>query len=106
MRPVKSTDNRKKQIMNAIKAKSGANKVTIVKELKDGSFQGHAMKGNRTDGYKSLGMVNVTAEEAGIHVITLSNQDFDILASTINDPPQPNEKLKEAFSKYNELVKK
>lgn len=64
---VKSTDPRKKSITNAIKAKSGAVRVTLVTENKDGTFTGHAM--GKTDSkyaFQSLGMVTVTAEEAGL----------------------------------------
>lgn len=105
MKNVKSTDPRKKQVVNAIKAKSGANKVTLVKQLRDGSFQGHAMKGDR-QGYQSLGMVTVTAQEAGIDVITLSSADMEIVAKALKNPPEPNEKLRQAFADYNDRVKK
>lgn len=101
MKSVTSKDPRKKQVVSAIKRKSGGNKVTNVKQLKDGSFQGHAMKGGRY-GYESLGEVIVTAEEAGIHVIKLSNEDFDRFTAALENPPEPNEKLKEAFRRHKE----
>ena len=65
MTNVKSTDSRKKGVVSAIKAKTGANKVTQVMALPDGTFKGHALKGNR-QGYRSLGFVTVTAQEAGL----------------------------------------
>lgn len=64
---VKSTDPRKKAITNAIKAKSGAARVTLVTENKDGTFTGHAMaKTDSKYAFESLGMITVTAEEAGL----------------------------------------
>lgn len=57
--PVKSSDPRKREIMEALKVKSvTGNKVTRVYELPDGSFEGHVMSGNR-DGYTSLGTFNI-----------------------------------------------
>ena len=67
MKNIKSTDPRKKLISNAIKAKSGGSKVTLVKELNDGTFQGHALKTKgRDQPQDSLGFFIVTKEEAGI----------------------------------------
>ena len=59
---VKSTDPRKPEIMAALKRKSGANKVTLVVENKDGSFSGSCLKGNRS-GYDNLGAFTVTYDE-------------------------------------------
>jgi hypothetical protein len=68
MKNVKSTDPRKKSITNAIKAKSGATRVTLVKELNDGTFSGHALKTNgRGKEQTSLGFFTVTSEEAGLN---------------------------------------
>ena len=44
MTNVKSTDSRKKGVVSAIKAKTGANKVTQVMALPDGTFKGHALR--------------------------------------------------------------
>jgi hypothetical protein len=66
MKNIKSTDPRKKAITNAIKAKSGGTKVTLVKELNDGTFQGHALKTNGKGPQTSLGFFTVTSEEAGL----------------------------------------
>ena len=56
---VKSTDPRKKSIVEALKRVSGGNKVTLVKEHDDGRFEGHCLRGNRY-GYESLGTFIVT----------------------------------------------
>lgn len=67
MKNIKSTDPRKKLIVSAIKAKTGASKVTLVKDLGDGTFQGHALKITaRNLPQESLGTVTVTKEEAGL----------------------------------------
>lgn len=64
---VKSTDPRKKGIIAAIKAKSGGTKVTMVKELGDGTFQGDAMiAGPRGGKAQRLGTFVVTPTEAGV----------------------------------------
>lgn len=59
---VKSTDPRKPEIMAALKRKTGANKVTLVKENNDGSFSGSCLKGGRA-GYQQLGTFTVTYDE-------------------------------------------
>lgn len=73
MKNIKSTDPRKADIVKAIKLKSGANKVTLVKEDKEGTFQGHAMKlkpGSKA--YDSLGFFTVTPLECGLSVAVSS----------------------------------
>lgn len=62
MKNVKSTDPRKVDITAALKRKAKCNKVTLVKENKDGSFSGHCLVGNRS-GYMSLGTFTVTQDE-------------------------------------------
>lgn len=62
MKNVKSTDPRKSAIMAALKRKSGANKVTLVKESEYGGFEGHCLIGGKA-GYKSLGTFYVEYDE-------------------------------------------
>jgi hypothetical protein len=62
---VKSTDPRKKFIVTALKALTGANKVTCVYELDNSVFQGDCLKGNRA-GYEKLGTFTVSKEQAGV----------------------------------------
>lgn len=60
---VKSSDPRKPGIVEALKAASGAGKVTSVVECKDGSFAGHCMvrddKPRGRGGYDSVGWWSV-----------------------------------------------
>lgn len=64
MTNVKSTDPRKKSIVTALKESTGANKITLVKEIAKHIFQGHCLKGNRS-GYVSLGTFIVTFNFSG-----------------------------------------
>jgi hypothetical protein len=65
MIPIKSNDPRKRQIMEALKKKSGANRVTCVHESSNSDFfEGSCLKGNRS-GYENLGTFSVTKEEIG-----------------------------------------
>lgn len=67
MKHIHSTDPVKKLVVNAIKLKSGANKVTLVKEVSEGVYQGHALKTNgRGAEMTSLGTVTVTKEELSL----------------------------------------
>lgn len=70
---VKSTDPRKTAVLAALKRRSGANKVTLVKEfftesgdLSGHYFEGHCMKGSNRTGWESLGTVVIAAAEAGL----------------------------------------
>lgn len=51
---VSSTDERKPRVLAALKAASGASKVTSVVQMKDGRFAGHCMA-SIPRGYRSLG---------------------------------------------------
>jgi len=57
--PIKSTDPRKKMIVEALKKVSGANKVTSVYRISESEFQGDCLKGNRS-GYENMGAFTVT----------------------------------------------
>lgn len=64
MKHIHSSDPVKKLVVSAIKAKSGGNKVTLVKETSEGVYQGHALKTNgRGREMTSLGTFTVTKEE-------------------------------------------
>lgn len=78
MKNVTSKDPRKPRIVHALKKKSGGNKVTLLKEISPGVFQGHCMKPERikeggfflsTGKSESLGNFTVTAEEAGLEIV-------------------------------------
>ena len=76
MKHVSSDDPRKWKITLALKLKSGGTKVTLVKEITPGVFQGHCQRqqivvdqagyAHKTGGYESLGFFTVTAKEAGL----------------------------------------
>ena len=67
MANITSKDPRKKTIVVALKRKSGGSKITMVKELKDGTFQGNSMKHNgKGQPCTMLGFFTVTKEEAGL----------------------------------------
>jgi hypothetical protein len=52
---VKSTDERKPRVLAALKAASGASKVTSVVQMKDGSYAGHCMQSIPVDSARSVG---------------------------------------------------
>lgn len=64
MKSIKSTDERKKAIVAAFKARSGGTKVTSVKEDSEGNFHAHCLKATwegkggayRMPNYESLGV--------------------------------------------------
>jgi hypothetical protein len=66
IKPVKGTDQRKKKIVAALKAKSGGNQVTSVKDFGDGTFEGNCMLRAHRLGAQILGRFIVTKEEAGL----------------------------------------
>ena len=59
MKNVKSDNPIKKIVVSRLKASSGANRVTLVKDHGDGTFSGHCLKGDRA-GYTSLGTFKIT----------------------------------------------
>lgn len=72
---VHSRDPRKKQIVAALKAKSGGTKVTLVEETKDGTFRGLCMKrATKVEKtwyganmlFERIGTFEVTAAECGL----------------------------------------
>jgi hypothetical protein len=71
-RNVTSYDPRKKPIVDALKKKSGGTKVTLLKEIGPGVFEGSCLKGGgpATDmgaySWIELGKFQVTAAEAGL----------------------------------------
>jgi hypothetical protein len=52
--PIKSTDPRKKMIVEALKKSTGANKITSVYRISESEFQGDCLNGNRS-GYENIG---------------------------------------------------
>ena len=65
MAAIKSTDPRKPSVMKALKAKSGATKVTNVKEVR-GIYSGDCWKFmGRGEQFEHLGKFECTAKEIG-----------------------------------------
>lgn len=63
---IASYDPRKKPIMAVLKNKSGGGKVTLVKEISPGVFQGNCSKYDASKGrYHDLGTFTATWEECG-----------------------------------------
>lgn len=72
-RNVTSYDPRKKPIVDALKKKSGGTKVTLLKEIGPGIFEGRCLKSGgpvkdreTRSSYIELGSFQVTAAEAGL----------------------------------------
>lgn len=63
---IHSTDPRKPLIMSKLKAKSGATKVTQIREVSPGVYAGICMKRENTLDFQPLGMFSVTDEDCGI----------------------------------------
>lgn len=67
-------DPRRKRLIEALKRKSGASKVTGIEELPDGSFRGQCfrvrlgtvMNGSVGSQLLSIGFYTVTAQDAGL----------------------------------------
>lgn len=65
-RNIPSHDPRKTKIVEVLKKKSGGGRVTLVKEISPGVFQGHCHKYDAGNGlYHSLGYFSTTYEECG-----------------------------------------
>jgi hypothetical protein len=64
MNIVQSTDPIKKLVVTAIKKKSSSSKVTLVRKLSNGSYQGRAfMRQPNTRNFYSVGFVTITQGE-------------------------------------------
>ncbi len=70
MKPIKSTDPRKPEIVSRLRFIGGGTKVTMVRE-RDGNYEGHVLRpksdeyGRRVRGWKSLGWHHFPVEELG-----------------------------------------
>lgn len=59
MKNVTAKDPRKPAIVAALKRKSGASKVTLLKELEPGLFRGHCLLSDGRKGFTRLGFYEV-----------------------------------------------
>ena len=65
MKNIRSYDPRKKQIVEALRKKSGCSKITMLEETAEG-FRGSCLKSKGNRCFENMGKFTVTREEAGL----------------------------------------
>ncbi|NER25030.1 MAG: DUF1778 domain-containing protein [Symploca sp. SIO1B1] len=75
--------------------------MTVNKDQKYLLEQAAGLSGLNLDNYLLVKLLEIAKEELALQdKLILSQRDWDLLISTLEDPPAPNAKLKSAFTRF------